>query len=324
MPDDPQPVGRVLGTEDSTPLEFWVGLDEDGYLQLDDVVLVETEVPGRATCASAASSTWSARATRAAASTATSSSPRGSAAGRDRARGACRRDALRARALRPAPAGRHGRSRRRRRARRGPLLRHDGAAAGRRARARRAADLPRPGVPRRAARRAREHLGRLRRRDEDDLRELPALRALPLRRPRRRSGQHQGADLQRQGRGPALPRQAERSADRRAARPTTSALGLPAGPFDSVGFWAPVQRDRGRRDARHRQPPAGRDGLLLDGQGRRPRPPPALPVRRGRRRAQPDRRPRRPRRGRPRPRGRGRSRSAGDGAHYRRATASRA
>lgn len=39
-------VGRVLGTEDATPLEFWVGLEEHSYLQLDDVVLVETEVPG--------------------------------------------------------------------------------------------------------------------------------------------------------------------------------------------------------------------------------------------------------------------------------------
>jgi DNA helicase HerA-like ATPase len=47
MPDS-QPVGRVLGTEDSTPLEFWVGLEDDAYLQLDDVVMVETEVPGAA------------------------------------------------------------------------------------------------------------------------------------------------------------------------------------------------------------------------------------------------------------------------------------
>jgi DNA helicase HerA-like ATPase len=38
-------VGLVLGVEDSTPLEFWVGLDEEAYLQLDDVVLVETQVP---------------------------------------------------------------------------------------------------------------------------------------------------------------------------------------------------------------------------------------------------------------------------------------
>jgi len=47
MPDS-QPVGRVLGTEDSTPLEFWVGLEDDAFLQLDDVVMVETEVPGAA------------------------------------------------------------------------------------------------------------------------------------------------------------------------------------------------------------------------------------------------------------------------------------
>lgn len=46
MPDDPQPIGRVLGTEDSTPLDFWVGLHDDSYLQLDDVVVVETKVPG--------------------------------------------------------------------------------------------------------------------------------------------------------------------------------------------------------------------------------------------------------------------------------------
>lgn len=40
-------VGRVLGTEDAQPLEFWVGVAEDRYLQLDDVVEVATEVPGQ-------------------------------------------------------------------------------------------------------------------------------------------------------------------------------------------------------------------------------------------------------------------------------------
>ncbi|HEX9123415.1 MAG TPA: ATP-binding protein [Actinomycetota bacterium] len=40
-------VGMVLGTEDATPLTFWVGVAPDAYLQLDDVVLVDTEVPGR-------------------------------------------------------------------------------------------------------------------------------------------------------------------------------------------------------------------------------------------------------------------------------------
>ena len=39
-------VGRVLGTEDSTPLEFWVGIEDEGFLQLDDVVMVQTQVPG--------------------------------------------------------------------------------------------------------------------------------------------------------------------------------------------------------------------------------------------------------------------------------------
>src|SRR3954447_4399442 len=42
-----EPVGMVLGTEDSTPLTFWVGVAADSYLQLDDAVIVDTEVPGR-------------------------------------------------------------------------------------------------------------------------------------------------------------------------------------------------------------------------------------------------------------------------------------
>ncbi len=42
-----EPVGMVLGTEDATPLTFWVGVDENSYLQLDDAVIVTTQVPGR-------------------------------------------------------------------------------------------------------------------------------------------------------------------------------------------------------------------------------------------------------------------------------------
>jgi len=38
-------VGRVLGTQDAMPLEFWVGVEEGQYLQLDDVVEVTTELP---------------------------------------------------------------------------------------------------------------------------------------------------------------------------------------------------------------------------------------------------------------------------------------
>jgi DNA helicase HerA-like ATPase len=38
-------VGRVIGTEDATPLEFWVGIAPDAYLQLDDVVALQRELP---------------------------------------------------------------------------------------------------------------------------------------------------------------------------------------------------------------------------------------------------------------------------------------
>ncbi len=50
VPDVPassgQEIGKVLGTQDATPLDFWVAIDEDNYLQLDDVVGVRTLVPG--------------------------------------------------------------------------------------------------------------------------------------------------------------------------------------------------------------------------------------------------------------------------------------
>jgi len=49
LPTESEPIGIVLGTEDSTPLAFWVGVKEGSYLQLDDAVLVETDVPGRGT-----------------------------------------------------------------------------------------------------------------------------------------------------------------------------------------------------------------------------------------------------------------------------------
>jgi uncharacterized protein len=42
-------VGMVIGTEDATPLSFWVGVGPEAYLQLDDAVIVDTEVPGRGT-----------------------------------------------------------------------------------------------------------------------------------------------------------------------------------------------------------------------------------------------------------------------------------
>ena len=39
-------VGRVLGTDEATPLEFWVAVDPGHFLQLDDVVALERSLPG--------------------------------------------------------------------------------------------------------------------------------------------------------------------------------------------------------------------------------------------------------------------------------------
>jgi hypothetical protein len=38
-------VGRVLGTKDATPLDFWVGVADGEFLQLDDVVALERLLP---------------------------------------------------------------------------------------------------------------------------------------------------------------------------------------------------------------------------------------------------------------------------------------
>ena len=39
-------IGRIAGTEDATPLQFSVALAPESYLQLDDVVVTERDVPG--------------------------------------------------------------------------------------------------------------------------------------------------------------------------------------------------------------------------------------------------------------------------------------
>src|SRR5678815_781406 len=38
-------VGRVLGTSDATPLQFWVAVTPGAYLQLDDVVVTTRQLP---------------------------------------------------------------------------------------------------------------------------------------------------------------------------------------------------------------------------------------------------------------------------------------
>ncbi|RKR91003.1 hypothetical protein BDK92_5387 [Micromonospora pisi] len=47
-PDNPgEEVGRVLGTADATPLQFWTAVAPGSYLQLDDVVVTRRELPDR-------------------------------------------------------------------------------------------------------------------------------------------------------------------------------------------------------------------------------------------------------------------------------------
>lgn len=47
MAETSRAVGRVIGTQDSTPLEFWVALAPGQVLQLDDVVAAGRTLPGR-------------------------------------------------------------------------------------------------------------------------------------------------------------------------------------------------------------------------------------------------------------------------------------
>ena len=65
------------------------------------------------------------------------------------------------------------------------LLRRDGAPAAHRPLAGRGARLREPGFPGRDARSARQHLGHLRRRHQDELRDFPPAEPLPQRGPRR-------------------------------------------------------------------------------------------------------------------------------------------
>jgi hypothetical protein len=48
LSDTPPLVGRVIGTQDATPLDFWVAVGPGRYLQLDDVVALERALPGLA------------------------------------------------------------------------------------------------------------------------------------------------------------------------------------------------------------------------------------------------------------------------------------
>ena len=41
----------MLGTDDATPFDFWVALNPDDYLQLDDVVALKRQLPTGGTVA---------------------------------------------------------------------------------------------------------------------------------------------------------------------------------------------------------------------------------------------------------------------------------
>ena len=38
-------MGKVIGTQDATPLEFWMLLEEDEQVQMDEAVVVDTTTP---------------------------------------------------------------------------------------------------------------------------------------------------------------------------------------------------------------------------------------------------------------------------------------
>ena len=43
------PVGVVLGSQDATPLELWIGVRPEKIVQLDDLVVVRSELPDGST-----------------------------------------------------------------------------------------------------------------------------------------------------------------------------------------------------------------------------------------------------------------------------------
>ena len=222
-------VGRVLGTADATPLQFWTAVAPGSYLQLDDVVVTKRELPDREPVTIAGVVTQ-VRARHEGAqfdsdvfAIADGTLPAAGAGGR--------RDHHhpgRPRALRAAGTRRGGAPGDRRGARRRPALRPDGAAGPDGHRPRRRAGLPQRRLPRRHPRRARLDLRHLRRGHQDQLRHVPALLGVPVRRAGRRRRQRPRADLQRQGRGPALPRPPEHPARRPHPRGATSCSSCPA------------------------------------------------------------------------------------------------
>ena len=195
-------------------------------------------------------------------------------------------DPRRPRGLRAAAARRLRLPGHRRGAGPGAVLRPDGAQGRGRARPRRRPDLPEPGVPRRHPRRPRVDQRDLRRRHEDELRPVPAVLDLHRGRARPPRAQREGAGVQRQGRGPAVPRPREPQAGRRPARGLRHARAR-RGAVRLGRLLRPA--DAGRPDrppARHRAHQRGHR-VLVDPRGVLLRRAAALRLRRRRGRAQP-------------------------------------
>ena len=120
----------------------------------------------------------------------------------------------------------------------------------------RAAGGARPRLHRRDQGRPRQHLGHLRRGHEDQLRDVPAVLDADVRRARPGGDEHPVPDLQRQGRGPAVPRPPQHPPRRGPASPLRTAgadgravpIGARAGP-------APARRPE--RDAGDRRRTTG-------------------------------------------------------------------
>ena len=235
-----EPVGRVLGTADATPLQFWTAVTPGSYLQLDDVVVTSRELPDREPVTIAgvvtqvrarhegaqfdsdvfaiAEGTLPALVQEAAEITTTRVDPElyvppAPGAVVHRATGAARDAALhfdRMERRVPMGTGRDG----------VPVFLNADFLDGTRG-----AHVSISGISGRG--------------DEDELRDVPALLGVPLRRARRRRGQRQGADLQRQGRGPALPRPPQHQARRGDHRGVRKLRRCPRRPFPDVRVYAP-------------------------------------------------------------------------------------
>ena len=125
-------VGRVIGTEDATPLEFWVAVAPDAYLQLDDVVALERILPdGQHVRIYGLVSQVRARHEGARFDSDVFLIADGILPAEVSEAALGHRHPVRARGVRPAAARRTGAQSDRRRARRGPLLRRDGQEAAR-------------------------------------------------------------------------------------------------------------------------------------------------------------------------------------------------